>query len=99
MEEKVSKKDDQEFKEVKGLKWIIKLAGGLKIDIKRVHIRYEDDYFQHHRPFSFGFMIEHIAMENNDTDWQFETPLSMNFFRQKCLYFPFLTFLAIQVPS
>ena len=45
IEEKVSKKDEQEFKEVKGLKWIIKLAGGLKIDIKRIHIRYEDDYF------------------------------------------------------
>lgn len=46
MDEKVDKKAlEQEFKEVKGLKWIIKLAGGLKIDIKRIHIRYEDDYF------------------------------------------------------
>ena len=39
------KKGEAEFKEVKGLKWIIKLAGGLKVDIKRIHIRYEDDYF------------------------------------------------------
>lgn len=24
---------------------LIKLAGGVKLDIKRVHFRYEDDYF------------------------------------------------------
>lgn len=79
------KKGEAEFKEVKGLKWIIKLAGGLKVDIKRIHIRYEDDYFQHHRPFSFGFMIEQIQMDNSESDWKFETPLTMNFERNKPL--------------
>jgi hypothetical protein len=28
-------------------------------------------------------MIDSIAMDNSDTDWLFENPLSMNFVRQK----------------
>lgn len=42
--EKIKKKD---FKEPP-MKIIINLLGGLKLEIKRVHFRYEDDYFQHH---------------------------------------------------
>lgn len=59
---------------------IISLLGGLKLDIKRIHIRYEDDYFQI-EPFSFGFMIDSITMDNSDTDWNFVSPLSLNFER------------------
>lgn len=40
------------------MKIIISLLGGLKLEVKRIHFRYEDDYFQHHRPFAFGLMIE-----------------------------------------
>ena len=65
---------------------IINLLGGLKLEIKRVHFRYEDDYFQHHKPFAFGFMVDSIIMDNSDTDWTFETPTSMGFVRNKPQY-------------
>lgn len=63
------------------MKVIANLLGGLKLEIKRVHFRYEDDYFQHHKPFAFGLMVESIIMDNSDTDWIFESLLSMNFSR------------------
>ena len=61
----------------------ISLFGGLKLEIKRIHFRYEDDYFQTNRPFAFGFMIDSLALDNSDTDWNFESPMSMNFYREK----------------
>ena len=74
----------KDFKEPP-MKIIINLLGGLKLEIKRVHFRYEDDYFQHHAPFAFGVMIETIQMDNSDTDWSFEHPLQMGFIRTKPL--------------
>jgi len=56
---------------------IMNFIGGLKLEFKRIHIRYEDDYFQHTRPFSFGLMIESISLDNSDSDWTFESPLSI----------------------
>ena len=61
----------------------ISLFGGLKLEIKRLHLRYEDDYFQQNKPFSFGLMIDSISLDNSDTDWNFESPLTMNFYRDK----------------
>lgn len=63
------------------LSLIISLLGGLKLEIKRIHIRYEDDYFQNIHPFSFGLMIDSISIDNSDTDWSFLSQLSMNFER------------------
>lgn len=62
---------------------IINLLGGLKLEIKRLHFRYEDDYFQHLSPFSFGVMIESIVMDNSETDWSFENILTMGFVRSR----------------
>jgi hypothetical protein len=56
---------------------IMNFLGGVKLELKRIHIRYEDDYFQHHRPFSFGFMIDSISLDNSETDWTFESPGSI----------------------
>ena len=67
------------------MKIIINLLGGLKLEVKRIHFRYEDDYFQHHKPFAFGIMIESIIMDNSDTDWLFEGPTSMGFTRNRPL--------------
>ena len=80
--EKAKKK--KELKEPP-MKVIVNLLGGLKLEIKRVHFRYEDDYFQHHKPFAFGVMVESITMDNSDTDWIFESLSSMNFSRGKPL--------------
>lgn len=79
---KAAGKKKKDFKEPP-MKIIINLLGGLKLEIKRVHFRYEDDYFQHHKPFSFGLMIESIIMDNSDTDWTFENIASMGFVRSK----------------
>jgi Vacuolar sorting-associated protein 13, N-terminal len=57
---------------------IMNFLGGFKIEFKRIHIRYEDDYFQHHKPFSFGLMIDSISLDNSETDWTFESPMSIN---------------------
>lgn len=60
---------------------IINALGGVKLEINRIHFRYEDDYFQHHKPFAFGAMIDSVILDNSDTDWLFETPTSMGFIR------------------
>lgn len=76
--EKKEKKASGELKEPPMMDTIINFLGGFKLEFKRIHIRYEDDYFQHHRPFSFGFMIDSITLDNADTDWTFESLLSIN---------------------
>jgi hypothetical protein len=78
-ETKQKKKDsDGGVKEPPFMDFIMNFLGGLKIEVKRIHIRYEDDYFNHTRPFSFGFMIDHILLDNSDVDWIFESPMSVN---------------------
>lgn len=49
VKEKIEKKKKAagELKEPP-LKVIINLLGGLKLEVKRIHFRYEDDYFQGH---------------------------------------------------
>ena len=54
---------------------------GIKMKIKRIHIRYEDDVFNSHRPFSLGFMIDGINMTNTDSHWTFLSPNGMQFSR------------------
>ena len=75
--EKKQKKASGELKEPPMMDTIKNFLGGLKLEFKRIHIRYEDDYFQHNRPFSFGFMIDSITLDNSETDWIFEAPLSI----------------------
>ena len=69
--EKKEKKASGELKEPPMMDTIMNFLGGFKLELKRIHIRYEDDYFQHNRPFSFGFMIDTISLDNSDTDWIF----------------------------
>jgi hypothetical protein len=47
----------KEFQEPPLLGLVTRLFRGIKYDIKNIHIRYEDDYFQISNPFSFGFTI------------------------------------------
>ena len=51
------------------------------MSINRIHIRYEDDLFNRHRPFSMGVTIKSIKLGNATTHWQFDTPYSMQFKR------------------
>ena len=51
--------------------------------IKRIHIRYEDDYFNSERPFSIGFSIDEIEFGSKNSHWSFLTPNGMKFARIK----------------
>lgn len=79
--EEVKEKKEQaksgELKEPPFIDFLMNFIGGFKLEFKRIHIRYEDDYFQHNRPFSFGFMIESLYLDNSETDWTFQAPLSI----------------------
>jgi hypothetical protein len=54
-------------------------------NIKRVHVRYEDDSMVT-RPFSFGVMIDEIELASTDSHWMFKTNNGMRFTRQTNKY-------------
>lgn len=56
------------------------------MSIERIHIRYEDDFFNNHRPFSMGLTIERISLGNVNNHWTFLTPNSMQFTRTQNNY-------------
>lgn len=63
------------------MSWLFSLFNGIKVDVSRVHIRYEDDYFNHHRPFSVGIMIDAINLDSTNNHWTFNEPNGMKFTR------------------
>lgn len=63
------------------LSLISNIFGALQLEINRIHIRYEDDYFNNHRPFSLGLAIEKIQLRNHVTHWTFKTSTGMHFDR------------------
>ncbi len=44
----------------------------LKLIIKRVHIRFEDDYFSADTPFSLGLVIDKLDLVTEDSEWLFD---------------------------
>jgi len=58
-------KEAAAFKEPPLIGLATRLFRGVKYDIKNIHIRYEDDYFSHDKPFSFGFTIQAITLDNH----------------------------------
>lgn len=56
--------EEKSFNAPKGLGYVFSLAKGIKLHLHRIHIRYEDDYFNHHRPFSMGILIESIDLDS-----------------------------------
>jgi hypothetical protein len=75
-EEKQAKKDGKPIKEPPFMDFLMNFLGAAKIHINRIHIRYEDDYFNHNRPFAFGFMIDQIELDNSETNFTFQSELS-----------------------
>lgn len=49
---------------------VTRLLRGVKLDIRKIHIRYEDDFYQVGRPFSAGFTIERIGFDNHEEEEQ-----------------------------
>ncbi|CDW82744.1 UNKNOWN [Stylonychia lemnae] len=57
------------------------LMKNLRLTIKRLHIRFEDDYFSAQSPYSFGVVIDQVDLRTSDTEWSFDSLLHLNFFR------------------
>ena len=62
------KKETSEFKSPPLMGLITRLFRGVKYNIKNIHIRYEDDYFVQHNPFSFGFTLGGIKLDNHTSE-------------------------------
>ena len=84
IDELQSKKKQQtdEFNAPIGTSLLTSLFNGIQMNVKHVHIRYEDDLFSKTRPYSLGFMIDEIDFGNADSHWVFHTPNGMRFSRQ-----------------
>ena len=61
-------KKPSEFKEPPLLGLITRVFRGIKFEFKNIHIRYEDDFFCRGSPFSFGFTIQSIFLDNNEEE-------------------------------
>eukprot|EP00347_Sterkiella_histriomuscorum_P022380 403330690 len=59
------------------------LMKNLKLSIKNLHIRFEDDYFSADSPYSFGVVTDKLDLTTSDTEWTFDSLLHLNFFRSK----------------
>jgi Vacuolar sorting-associated protein 13, N-terminal len=57
---------------------VFALFNGLKLTVKRIHIRYEDDT---HNPFSIGLTIDKISLCNTNNHWDFNDSFGMHFKR------------------
>ncbi len=60
---------------------LITMLGNVKLEIDKIHVRFEDDFFAQQQPYSMGLTIENISMETVDTYLHFEKPTSANFSR------------------
>jgi hypothetical protein len=63
------------------LTMLFNLFNGVQVSIDRIHLRYEDDFYNSHRPFSMGLTIEKIHLGNSQSHWTFHTPNGMQFTR------------------
>ena len=73
-EAKKVKEEQDEFKAPGFIGLIFRIIRGIKLDIRKIHIRYEDDYFHQNRPFALGFIIDSIKLDNSKVHWNFTDP-------------------------
>ncbi len=81
MQNKDKKAVEKEFEQPIGLSFLSNLFSGIQLNIKHVHIRYEDDFFSRSRPFSFGLLMDEIDFGNTNSHWTFHTANGMRFTR------------------
>lgn len=51
----------------------------LNISIKKIHIRYEEDYFVSNDPYAFGLVVSSVKMYSYDKDIKFQTPIDVTY--------------------
>lgn len=56
----------QEYKDPPLLSWLLRGLKGQTFSIKNIHIRYEDCSFSPQKPYSFGFTIREIKLDNDE---------------------------------
>eukprot|EP00357_Protocruzia_adherens_P031598 CAMPEP_0115040288 /NCGR_PEP_ID=MMETSP0216-20121206/44698_1 /TAXON_ID=223996 /ORGANISM="Protocruzia adherens, Strain Boccale" /LENGTH=1397 /DNA_ID=CAMNT_0002421417 /DNA_START=274 /DNA_END=4467 /DNA_ORIENTATION=- len=71
-EEKKKKREESKKQALKGFK-------NLKLTIRKVHIRYEDDVLAETTPFSFGICLEEIHIGTSEFEWAFNCIESMKY--------------------
>lgn len=72
----MEQKDPDPDSIVKGFSMFLKL---ININIDKIHIRYEEDYFVTRDPFSFGFVISSVKLRSHDKDIKFKTPIDVKY--------------------
>ena len=51
----------------------------ITLDINKIHVRYEDDFFADKEPFSFGVLLDSFKFFNTEKDVKFEEPLDIKY--------------------
>lgn len=74
-----NQKGDQ-FKAPLGLNAIFNFLPGIKINIKNIHVRYEDDIFAKQQ-LAIGLRIEQIDLTTKKSHWEFQTQTGCQFKR------------------
>lgn len=67
----------------------------MKLKINKVHIRYEDDYFNSETPFSFGLVIDVSLSEIHDYS-NLEIDLGVHWLEMEIQFCSFILTLAIK---
>lgn len=61
---------------VKAFTMLLKL---LNVKVKKVHIRYEEDYFVTNEPYSFGLVVDSMEFRSYDRDIRFKSPIDVTY--------------------
>jgi len=51
----------------------------LTIDINKIHIWYEDDFYSDKDPYSFGLILDSLKVYNYEKDVKFDEPLDIKY--------------------
>lgn len=49
------------------------------MDVNKIHIRYEDDFYQDKNPYSLGLILDSLKIFNYEKDVKFEEPLDIKY--------------------
>ena len=78
---------------------ILDIVKNVKFSVQKIHIRFEDDYFDPLRPYSFGIILEKFMTFPSETEWSFNSLQDMKFKRTKPTDFIGLIFREISIQN
>jgi len=86
-QKKVNKKKQETEEQSVFQGYLINILKNIKLNLNRIHIRYEDDYFSQLNPFAFGILCDQISSYGSETEWQFASQENNQFRRTRPQYF------------